>query len=498
MRTRLCVTIAARTTAALRMLRDAADEADLIELRLDSVADPDVAAALAGRRRPVIVTCRPRWEGGGFDGSEEERRRLLAEAFRLGADYVDLEWRARFDDLIRDREGRGVVLSCHDFEGTPGDLPDRYRAMRRTGAEIVKIATSARRLTDLLPLLALSRLDPDGRAVLVGMGSAGTASRVLAARFGSAWTYAGHGSAPGQLSAARMLDEFRFRLITADTPVYAVVGSPVGHSLSPAMHNAGFDANGIHGIYVPLDAADADDFFAFASAIDLRGASVTAPYKRAVFERADAADAISRQVGASNTLTRTAEGWLAANTDVAGFLVPLQRRFRLEGARAAILGAGGAARAAAVALASAGARVTVHARTAERATEVAALANGEAGPFPPVPGSWSVLINATPAGTHPQGDVSPVPASALAPAGGRSGRRLVYDLVYSPPQTRLLRDAAAAGLVTLGGLEMLVEQARRQFEIWTGVLPEADVFANAAARRLAEAATEAAAAELSS
>jgi 3-dehydroquinate dehydratase/shikimate dehydrogenase len=498
MRTRLCVTVAARTMSALRMLRDAADEADLVELRLDSVADPDVAAALSGRRRPVIITCRPRWEGGGFAGSEDERRRILAEAFRLGADYVDIEWRARFDDLIHEREGRGVVLSFHDFEGTPADLADRYRAMRRTGAEVVKVATHARRLTDLLPLLSLSRMDPDGRGVFIGMGAAGLPSRVLAARFGSAWTYAGHGIAPGQISAARMLEEFRYRIITADSPAYGIAGSPVGHSVSPAMHNAGFDAHGIDGVYVPLEAADADDLFEFARAVDLRGASVTAPFKRAVLERVDEADPVSRLVGAANTLVRGPEGWRAANTDVAGFLAPLQARFSLSGARAAILGAGGAARAAAVALASAGAQVSVHARDQARAAEVAALVGGLTGPLPPEPGTWTVLINTTPVGTYPAADASPVPAIALTSSGGAAPGRLVYDLVYNPPQTRLLRDAAAAGLGTLGGLDMLVEQARRQFEIWTGVLPAADVFTNAAVRRLAEAATEAAAAELSS
>src|SRR5476651_894126 len=107
----LCVTLTANTTAELRRKRDEVDEADMVELRLDSVADPSVAGALAGRRRPVIVTCRPVWEGGRFAGSEEERRRLLMEAFTLGAEYVDVEWRARFDDLVGRGGGRRIVLS---------------------------------------------------------------------------------------------------------------------------------------------------------------------------------------------------------------------------------------------------------------------------------------------------------------------------------------------------------------------------------------------------
>ncbi|MEQ1912845.1 MAG: type I 3-dehydroquinate dehydratase, partial [Vicinamibacterales bacterium] len=161
----------APTTADLRRRRDLVEHADLIELRLDSVSDPDVAAALHGRTRPVIVTCRPSWEGGGFQGSEDERRRLLKQALDLGAEYVDLEWRANFDDLLAFEGGRRIVLSSHDFEGVPADLADRARAMRSTGAGVVKLAVRAGRLSDNVTLLNLSRtFGADERSVLIGMG----------------------------------------------------------------------------------------------------------------------------------------------------------------------------------------------------------------------------------------------------------------------------------------------------------------------------------------
>src|SRR5262245_45255607 len=192
MRPLLCVTVTAPTTAELRLRRDAVCAGDLVELRLDSVSDPDVAGALAGRRRPVVVTCRPRWEGGAFDGSEEERRRLLTEALALGAEYVDVEWRARSDELMSLTRGQRIVLSMHDYDGVPLDLADQVRAMGATGADVVKVAVRPRCLRDCLSLLEIGRArSQHADLVLIGMSEYGLVTRVLPARFGSVWTYAG-------------------------------------------------------------------------------------------------------------------------------------------------------------------------------------------------------------------------------------------------------------------------------------------------------------------
>src|SRR5262245_57709859 len=136
---RICVAVTGKTMAELRARRDEVAGADLVELRVDTVSDPSAAASLAGRRLPVIFTCRPTWEGGHFAGSEEERHGLLREARQLGAEYVDVESKAGFDELVTSASGRGVVLSEHYFEEIPADLPSRYRAMRASGAEVVKL-----------------------------------------------------------------------------------------------------------------------------------------------------------------------------------------------------------------------------------------------------------------------------------------------------------------------------------------------------------------------
>jgi shikimate dehydrogenase len=302
------------------------------------------------------------------------------------------------------------------------------------------------------------------------MGAPGIATRVLPAHVGSAWTYGGDGVAPGQVTVDRLLDEFRIGAVTATTPVYAVVGKPIAHSVSPAMHNAAFAATGVDGVYFPCEAADFADFLALADALPIVGASVTAPYKE------DAAR-VAGQAGALNTLRRRpGGGWDGTNTDVEGFLAPLAAE-RLDGARAAVVGAGGSARSVVAGLTSRGARVSVHARRPEAAAALAASAGVVAGGWPVTRGSWDLLVNTTPVGTFPDVDRSPVDREALD--GG-----LVYDLVYNPRPTRLLRDAAAAGCRTLDGLEMLVAQAGRQFAWWTGVTPEARVLRDAADRRL--------------
>jgi len=507
---RVCVAVTGRTMSEIRRNRDAAESAggaDLVEMRLDTVDRPDAAGALEGRRGPVIVTCRAEWEGGYFKGSEEERRRILEAALAGGAEYVDIEARAGFaGEVIRERRGRGLVLSSHIFGSMPDDLESRWATLRASGAEIAKLAVEARSLSDTLRLMTLaeparSREGPQGH-VLIAMGDMGVASRILATRIGNAWTYAGDNVAPGQISLSRLLDEFHFRDLGPGTDVYGVVGNPVMHSLSPVMHNAGFKCLGIDAVYLPLLAADADDVLTFARGLGLSGVSITAPFKVALMSATDELDPLARRVGAINTLAMRDGRWYGYNTDVHGFAAPLLRRLNdlpakagshpsaamspstseglstregwlpaLAGShhlRASILGAGGAARAVAVALADLGADVTVCARRPEAARELADLAGGAVGPFPPAAGSWDLLVNST----SSDGDAaanSPIPGAVL-------DGTLVYELLYVPAITRLMADAQAAGCTTIGGLEMLVAQAEQQFEIWTGQAPPGGLF----------------------
>jgi len=464
--------------------REAATAGDLVELRVDGVTNLDLGRALDGRRVPAIVTCRAMWEGGHFEGTEEERRAVLARALELGAEFVDVEWKAvegqltgvSFRDLVH-RAPERIVVSSHDFDGVPSDLESRAREMRATGAGTIKIAVSVSRLSQTLCLKSIAQ---EGCAVVIGMGELGVASRLLAGRFESLWTYAGQGLAPGQLPARQMIDDYGFRRVSASTRIFGVVSTNALHSLSPVMHNAAFEAAAIDAVYVPLPVQDFGDFLSFAEGIGVAGVSVTIPFKLDALRAAESSDALTQQVGAANTLRRSGHGWEATNTDVEGFLQPLASAWggSIEGVRASVLGAGGAARAVIVALASTGAQITVHARRDEQAQALAAGFNVASGTYPPESGSWDLLVNCTPLGGAARRSESPMPADRLT-------GRLVYDLTYGPGEATLLRNARLAGLATLDGLAMLVAQAERQFEWWTGRKPEPGVMEAAARRRLA-------------
>jgi 3-dehydroquinate dehydratase/shikimate dehydrogenase len=465
----VCATVMARTLDELRAARERVEmSADLVELRLDDLDTIDVQGALHGRKRPVILTCRPRWEGGRFNGSEEERKRILAQAIASDADYVDIEWRADFGDLVLARGGRGVVLSMHQFDGVACDLRSRLSAMSAMGAEILKVAVRVERLADTRRLLDLQHQIPGQKLAVIGMGQKGIATRILACRFGSVWTYAGGEAHVGQIDLDTLLDVYRFRRITRDTAVYGIAGEPLAHSLSPAMHNAAFAAAERDAVYVPFETDSAEELLAAADAFNVAGLSITAPLKISLLDYVRRRDAWVESVSALNTLKRGPHGWEATNTDVPGFLEPL-RGEALHGIRATVIGSGGAARAAVAALRSQGASVTVSARR-RRMAGILAGPGGHVTQFPPDAGTWDLLVNTTPLGTWPRVTDTPVPAPLLA------GGRLVYDLVYNPPVTKLLREAAAAGCRTIGGVEMLIAQAERQFEWWTGQLPAPGLF----------------------
>jgi 3-dehydroquinate dehydratase/shikimate dehydrogenase len=465
--------------ADLRARRDTLPGADLVELRLDTVDRPDVDGALAGRHSPVIVTCRPTWEGGFFQGTEEERLAILERALEAGAEFVDVEWKALTPAFAGGACRERIVVSMHDFESLPGDLESRVLAMGATGAGTVKVAVMAHRLADCLALLGVSKRRGAPTSV-IAMGEAGVATRVLAARFGSCWSYAADDAAvaPGQLSARRMHDEFGFSRIGSDTASTACWEARIALRCRRPCTTPPSGAL----VSTPSTCRwprKLPGFRPFAEAMDLRGASVTAPFKVDAFDHARTIDNESRRTQAINTLRRSNGRWEGINTDLAGFMAPLEQHGGVAGARVCVIGAGGAARAVAVALGAAGATVTLCARRTDRAEAVARLSGARVAPWPPAAGSWDILVNATPVGTHPQVERSPLPASSLD--GG-----LVYDLVYNPPRTRLLADAAARGCRTIGGLDMLVAQAQAQCAWWTGVCPPDRTMRDAALARLHE------------
>lgn len=475
---RICQTIAVPTLKALRAERDAVrpgGPASMVELRLDHLgpAELDVAGALAGRTVPAVVTCRPVRQGGKFDGPEDSRLQVLREAARLGAEFVDVE----FDTPLELAQTR-TVISHHDFTaGIPEDLDGRIRSMRARAATlsnaIIKIAVTADRPRDCVALRHALFGDADASTGTIGiaMGKAGELSRMLPAKFSGEWMYAG-AAAPGQFSADDMAARFRAHEVTGATRVFGIAGKPLSHSASPAMHNAAFKHAGIDAVFVPFETADAAELRELADAFGVGGLSVTAPLKSSVMSFATSDDD-SRAIGAVNTLKRVGDHWDARNFDAPAFSEPLKEILRdPRGLRAIVLGAGGAARAAVKELTALGYSVEVSARDGARAQALANAFGVKTTTFPPR-GDAALVVNATPVGTRSNPEPTPIGAGTL-------NADVAYDLVYNPEDTMFLADAREAGAQTIGGLAMLVAQARRQFEWWTGVSVPAAIFETAA------------------
>jgi 3-dehydroquinate dehydratase/shikimate dehydrogenase len=359
-----------------------------------------------------------------------------------------------------------VIVSYHNFETTP-NLDAVLRRLQKVPAGAYKLAATARKPTDIARVLDLARRNPRVPLVLLAMGETGFPTRVLSASFGGLFTYAAplsmNGTAAGQVSAKQLRHFYRVEKFTKSAKVFGVIADPVRHSISPAVHNRAFQARRLDAVYVPLLVAPAQikDLFALADALPLAGFSVTIPHKQRVMRYLDHIDPAARRIGAVNTVWKKAGKWRGANTDVEGIIRPLERRLRLAGSSVLVAGNGGAARGAVCALSDAGANISVCGRNPDRVRALARLFNAE--PLSIAAAEkrdFDALIHATPVGMYPHGDACFF--ADRIPAG------VVFDMVYNPRETVLLKRAAQQGKKVIGGLEMFIEQAVRQFEIWTG------------------------------
>lgn len=497
---RVCVPVCAKSLAELEDACSRARElADVVELRLDCLEEGAWQAELEQviRRQPslLILTFRPSEQGGHRVLSRSAR-----EAFWMGDWNPSRRALADIESDLAVESGLAVnpefdwtrvIVSHHDFNGVPDDLEQLYERLAATPAHVVKIAVSAGDITDCIRIFQL--LERARRAkrnlIAIAMGNAGIATRILGPARGAFLTYASlektSGTAPGQVNARQLHSVYRIDEINEETMICGLVGMPVLHSVSPHMHNAAFAAEGVDGVYLPLEVRDME---AFAKRMvhpvtreldwNLRGLSITAPHKSSVMELLDWVEPEAREIGAVNTIVVENQRLLGYNTDVHGLIEPLRKRVEsLSGLSVAVIGAGGAARAAVWALKREGASVTLFARAPTKARSTTEAFEVACEPLSTASfAGYDVVINATPA--------SPAAAEQLG------GARLVYDLIYNPIETQFLKEARAAGCDTLGGLEMLVAQARLQFELWTGKTPSATLMYDTAAAALSVISSE--------
>ncbi|MDP6380280.1 MAG: shikimate dehydrogenase [Phycisphaerae bacterium] len=472
----LCASLTPHSSnEATEQLAKVAPLVDLAEVRTDYMAECDLKRLLHGRPCPVIITNRPERQGGRCAASEAERVARLNEAVRLGADYVDIELDAV--SMLADRSGSRtrMIVSHHDFSKTPADLAGILRDIAATGADVAKIAVMATDIVDNVAVLGLLR-QPSCPTIAIAMGEKGLVSRVLAPKFEGYLTFAALDpdedtppAGPGQLSVSTMRHLYRFGHIGPETACYGVVGNPVGHSMSPAIHNAAFAECGIDAVYLPLLVeCDPAVFIRAFRDLDFSGYSVTIPHKQTSMPALDEIEPVARRIGAINTVVRRSGGVLfGTNTDwtagMASIVASLPDPDWLRGKRAMLLGSGGLGRAMAFGLREYGADVTItdidpiRAETLARDVGVAAIRIEQIEEQKP-----DVILNCSPVGMHPKTDASPVPESML-----REGL-VVYDAVYNPIETLLVRQAKAAGAITVSGIDHFVGQAVEQFQLWTG------------------------------
>lgn len=474
---RLCVAVIGGDAAdMLQRAESIVRDNSFIEFRLDYLSQP--AAALPKLKQflelhpelTAIATCRRAVNGGKFKGSVQSQLDILLKAAAAGFQLADIEIqsakdlrRAQYDEL---KNRIGIILSYHDFKATK-KLNESFTPMQALPADFYKVVSTATSLYDNVTMMKFLQAH-SGSHEMVGvcMGEPGIISRVLGVRAGSVFTFAsasrGEETAPGQVTASDLRDTYRIETVEASTQVYGVAGDPVSHSLSPVMMNAAFRRETVNAIYLGLHAKSLKDLLACVNDIPIRGLSVTMPYKEEIVAALSNSDPLTRQIGACNTVVRSQDGKLYGfNTDAAGIVAALEQRMNLAGKRILVVGAGGAGRAAVYGLKARNAEIFISNRTPETAQALARQAKAKYIKRADLAKlSWDVIINATPLGMN---------GNRQAPLEEKElNASYVFDLVYTPAETKLIKMAKAKGLHVIPGAEMFVQQGARQFEIWTG------------------------------
>ncbi len=447
-----------------------------LEFRLDYLPRPGMALPKIKRfyemfpHAVVIATCRRTASGGKFRGSIASQLDVLAKAAAAGCQLIDVELqtavKCKPEQIQKLRTRAALILSFHDFHATK-KLDETLAKMQKIPADFYKVVSTATTLYDNVVMMRFLEKESNQHS-LVGlcMGEQGLISRVLGVRAGSTFTFAAlspqERTAPGQVTAQDLRNVYRIDQVDAATRMYGVVGDPVAHSLSPAIMNTAFRRENVNGVYLPLHAKTLKDLLACVREIPIHGLSITMPYKEAILQHLDNTDSHTTKIGACNTVVRAQDGKLYGfNTDTAGVVRPLEQRIALEGARVLVLGAGGAARAAVFGLKERGCEVFILNRSLAPAQKLARRAKARTlkrADLKKV--SFDVIINATPVG---MGNTKESPLNE-----NEISARYVFDMIYDPPETRLMTLAKARGAQVIPGIEMFVHQAARQFEIWTG------------------------------
>jgi 3-dehydroquinate dehydratase / shikimate dehydrogenase len=468
----ICGVVAASTAAEMAAaIRAALRETPTVELRLDWLSTDNERSKLLAwlkTHRPAnatfLATCRRKGAGGLFAGDIQAQLYWLIQAREAGCQWCDIEIETLRE--LPNKSARGyavpgrIMLSIHDFERTP-DIGRSFRMPPRGEVDTIKIAALSRTIADSARLLKWA--EGSKECIAVPMGEVGLPARILALKHGSVLEYApiGAATAPGQVNLHDLKHLYRAHKLNRSTRVFGVIGDPIGHSLSPLLHNSAFAAKNMNAVYLPFLVHNLSDFLKAIPDFGIRGFSVTIPHKQKILKHLKHCDDLAADIGAVNTVVVRADGSLAgSNTDYVGVLRSLEKKLHLAKSRVLIFGAGGSARAAAFALARSGSSVAICARRETQARELAGAIGGEVVPRLALRSeSFDAIINTTPVGMHPHSKISPLTADEL-------NCRIVMDLIYRPERTQLLQIASKQGIATVNGVEMFLAQGIAQWELW--------------------------------
>lgn len=446
-----------------------------LEFRLDYLPKPEAGVkAIAGflEKHPeatILATCRRHQNHGKYTGVIEDQLKILDAAINSGARAIDVEVETAEKTVARlelMRAKAHLIVSWHNYEGTP-PLEPVLKRMMVVPADAYKVVTTAKKPTDAAKVLALQKAHPRVPLILLAMGETGFATRILCNAQGSIYTYAApnaaEGTAAGQISARLLRQLYRIDKITKAVKVYGVIADPVRHSLSPTVHNRAFQARRLDSVYLPflVKPTQLKDFLALCEALPVNGFSVTIPHKQKIVRYLDVVDPLARRIGAVNTVWKKAGKWRGTNTDAHAVTKPLGKKIKLNRSTVLLVGNGGAARGAAFALTDAGAKVAITGRNPDRVRAFAKMCGVEPLPREQMSGrKFDALVHATPMGMWPHTNECYFDGDLPAD--------VVFDMVYNPLETELIRRAKAQGATVIPGLEMFLTQAAQQFEIWTG------------------------------
>jgi len=472
----ICVPIISKTTKdAITDMARAEKFADLIEIRADYINDLNLKKILVAKTRPVIVTITPKNENGKFKGTEKERTSLLRQAVDLGADYIDISIECpELSDLIKYCKNTKSIVSYHNYDDTPKNLFEITQKIEATGADIIKVATFANKLSDNLKIFELIRRSTKDIIALC-MGEQGEMSRILGPIYGSYLTFGclepGSESAPGQIPAQILRDVYRVNEVGHGFDVYGLIGNPVNKSRGYLLFNPLFKHYNINAMYLNFLVADIDNFNRYFQGL-LTGFSITMPFKQELFYILNDITPEAEKIGAINTIVKDKGKITGHNTDIEGIINPLLEKVPLKDKAVTLLGAGGAARAAAVGIMAKGGNLTILNRTVSKAEKLAKDLGCDFGPVSNFKNiETDILINMTSVGMEPDTDQTPVDTTLLKDM-------VVFDGIYNPKKTKLLIEAEKNGCTIIPGTEMFIHQAAEQFKLWTGIDPDLDVMKN--------------------